>query len=107
MPSRLRLTSFLIATFLVAIFPACFYGAQARAALQATSPLNGNPNEEHREEHRAEAHAKVQATVRPPPPLAVPQAHARRVPLAPPTSFRSVVSLYIYHPSRFTERWLI
>lgn len=105
---RVRLTSLLIATFLVALFPVCFYGALTRAAAASTqAPSNGNTNEEHREEHRGEHEKKVEATVRATPPTPHRHELELRIQIVPSTRFSSIVSLHVPHPSRYTERRLI
>lgn len=103
--------SVVVALFMVAVLPACWYGAQTRAFLQgalAPAGSNANSNEEHREheegaEEGAELLARSSEPLTPPRVVAVQRADRPRHDDVTPR----IVHLYIPHPSRYSERRLI
>lgn len=105
--SRKAWSSLLLAIFMVALLPACFYGGLLRAEVVGSS---SNSNEEHREEHREEAERleelkNTSPRVRPPVAILPP---ARPVLVrCEPVAAPRLVNPYIPHPSRYSERRLI
>jgi hypothetical protein len=98
----------LLAVFLVALFPPCFYGALQRA--QLINNVGNLPEEEHhREDHsKLTAHAPLAARTRAPAPSGGDsKATAPLVRPAPAAAPARYVTRYIPHPSRFSERRLI
>jgi hypothetical protein len=93
-------TSALLAFFLVALFPSCFYGALQRAQV-----VTNNTEEEHREhQEKIEEKTKVAQTR---PPSAPARRHAPAYTRIEPVPPLALVTRYVLHPSKFSVRRLI